>query len=182
MKSIHQNHVLFLKEVHPSNYGVRLDPFIGHMEKWVINTVGNCALVHLKNTLLLKMSIKITVENGWGRNHGGIYHTESRPTLTCLNLYKEKGLQVALKVVGTHASNTCLERMSEISFPFWLRLQMLSLDCGLTSFICLEHSKIHLPLEDSLHMLTININQIKWLSLQDKYFQVSLLATLVINC
>lgn len=91
----------------------------------------------------------------------GIYHADSRPTLTCLNLYKEKGLQVALKVMGTHASNTCLERMSEISFPFRLRLQMLSLDCGLTSFTCLEHSKIHFPLEDSLHMLTININQIK---------------------
>lgn len=181
MKSIHQN-VLFLKEMHPSNYGARLEPFLRNMEKWVINTARNCALSHLKNILLFKISIKITVENGWGRNHRGIYHAESRPTLTCLNLYKEKGLQVALKVMGTHASNTCLEGMSEISFPFWLWLQMLSPNWGLTSFTCLEYSKIHFPLEDSLHMLTININRIKWLSLRDKYFQVSLLATLIVNC
>lgn len=135
-----------------------------------------------KEHILFKISITVTVENGWGRNHRGVYHAEARPTWTCLNLYKEKGLQEALKVMGTHASNTCLERMSEISFPFWLRLQMLSLDCGLTSFTCLQHSKIHFPLEDTLHMLTININQIKWLSLRDKYFQVSLLATLLVNC
>lgn len=114
-----------------------------------------------KEHVLFKISITVTVENGRGRNHGGVYHAEARPTWTHPNLYKEKGLQEALKVMGTHASNTCLERMSEISFPFWLRLQMLSLDCGLTSFTCLEHSKIHFPLEDTLHMLTININQIK---------------------
>lgn len=92
------------------------------------------------------------------RNYKGVYQDESRPTLTSLNLYKENGLQVTLKVMGTHASNTCLERMSEILFLFQLRLQMLSPDSGLTSFYCLEYSKIHFPLKDGLHMLTININ------------------------
>lgn len=92
------------------------------------------------------------------RNHKCVYQDESRPTLTHLNLYKENGLQVTLKVMGTHASNTCPERMSEILFLFWLWLQMLSPDSGLTSFNCLEYPKIHFPLEDGLHMLTININ------------------------